>query len=481
MTTTYGAYLEGVRMGETATTGANLFLDVRDGALIDELQQQLDYYRGYQMLGMYLQAEWSHLDPNTFAVVSNGNSNTMASHIIAAVDQNSRTSADLVAEQQLVPPPYTDNLLLADVKNGVQIFRPIQAPVKTSEVDAIVKSFNYGPFSAGDWQLITTAEAVRLADMAYNAGNGDVNRGLVNLGIIGSYTTVTILVMTADDTNSGTNVHGLYNFTKRKLSGTHPTNKYNYILARRLPESNAQGSVAESADVLLAACQPQSYLLDLVGAVLQGTGLYSVYQNSGSYTWNGAQYNKVNSSTTFTQRLPVTSRVYWSSSNANSVTVSNADAIDGYSQGHGQVTTHQSPATATLTANLCTALNGTAGAPGVTRSLQSKTYSYTSAASAPVLTSILVSPYQKNYPTVTPVNCYATGFYSDNTVKDLTGQVTWGVTSTSGLASFAGFPANQLNLTAGEHQDTLTITATYNGPDAPTPVSATGAVTTSFP
>lgn len=66
-------------------------------------------------------------------------------------------------------------------------------------------------------------------------------------------------------------------------------------------------------------------------------------------------------------------------------------------------------------------------------------------------------------------------------MSDLTGQVTWSLTSTKGIAAFDTTVKNQLTLSDTEGNDQVTITATYNGPDAPAQVQASGTVTTSFP
>jgi hypothetical protein len=174
-----------------------------------------------------------------------------------------------------------------------------------------------------------------------------------------------------------------------------------------------------------------------------------------------------------TQPLDLSKLVSWFSTNVSQLDVSNLPGMAG------TVTYHTaSPTNTSVVASLITGFpsGGQAVAPAAAPTVVNVTVPPSQLPgganpNAPVLTSILVTPCNRIYssatgtPPIAEDNYFATGFYSDNSVTDLTNNVTWSVTtaSTNGQGTAVFQAPNILQAPQALGNSTLSITATYQG------------------
>lgn len=460
-------------------SGANMFMDVRKNSVIQQVENFGDYYNTAMLAGLTMLSEYAHVDPNnTAGAVLTGGVNP-ALRISTYQTTFQQKSLELKQALQLYPnPTIASDDVLADLNNKNFVYLPIQGPLK--QADAMSQAHRFNVFGTG-WRytdLQTTANIVSWAQQLgkCNGSTGScINQGLYQLGIIadGSQTEDIIVFVYNDSVadNGAPGIPGSYNLTQNTSQNAAGTGAYNYILMRSYagadvdPPTAAAVAYPESIAVNGWLSPDDSY------AQLTGTGSFSQFSGSGA--------------------VDLTSAMNWDiAEGAEGFSVSNTGPTDIYPDVFwGTITYHANLANGTIAPSLVKGLDCSPGD-------QSCPLTYTDVAGsyglvslptvAPSLVSISVSPYSVNYANTggngtLGVKCYASGFYSDNTVKDFTGAVSWSVTSTSGLAKLDSSQGCQLDLYQAQHDDTVTLTATYNGADAPGQVVGTGVVTTTFP
>jgi trimeric autotransporter adhesin len=133
----------------------------------------------------------------------------------------------------------------------------------------------------------------------------------------------------------------------------------------------------------------------------------------------------------------VTGRATWISSSPNVASVSTAGGARG-----------QAVALVTGTTTISASVDGSTG---------TTTLTVTDA----ILTTIQVTPFSPTLPVGFNANLIATGIYSDNTARDLTGQVTW--TSSAPSIATVSDAGGSRGLLSPVSAGNVTITATYQG------------------
>lgn len=547
------------QLGNAGPTGPNLFADWRSNAILEKQQNLLDLYRSIQVLGLILVSEWSHLDGVTFPVPNSNPSNLVATNINQAIQTLRQMSADLVVEQQQVPPATIGGLsspvddVLVDVSGGVMWYTVMgfeqyyneanlsnnpALPAMTAGIFLDSQAFSLGPWGAGIWRLPSLAEMERLQQLAITVGKGNPTKGLLamgfNLGGDGNGNDIAFLCQgppTAfgfDEIYGGAQVNGqqtygappaayfpgtgggqgpienfslyLYDMTSGnaytpalQAGGNgdflQPGVAFNYFFVRSCPgltsisgvdsdTGQVKGAVGEDTGTLAAlplgtvaaGPSPAQMVSTLTNYVSQVTPTDPFGPVGGLTNFNVSGFNPAYASST----LDVTPAVAWSSSNVTQVDVSN---LSGQS---GNITYHTAtPSGVNITGSLITAVaaNGQAVAPATAPTVAQATFSPSQMPNggnpaAPALTSILVTPCNRLYssaqgtPPVATDSYFATGFYSDNTVQDLTNQVSWSVTTQangSGSAQFSAGVPNLLQVPQSVGTGTVSISASYQG------------------
>jgi hypothetical protein len=466
--------------GSNAPSANYLYVDTRSNAINESLCNQLDFYRAYQVLAFNLLAEYSHADANTFPTgSSNVPTNVLPANITSAVTTMRQMTADLVAEGQLAPPPTiaSDEVF---VGSYYMFYTTIQYQtygkgIGTSVAVSALDSFSLGPWGQHLWNPPTLSAINWLHTAASNAGGGNVITGLQKLGFtVPSNASSSSFYIFINNLNGS-----VYDFNAGVVNNTpgfYPSLLF-YLPARSTPgpTGTLTAMKPEDSGTVNAVSYPQSLA-------------YSGSSNSALVTptypsWNiGAGYfaNTVN--------LAATPNLAWSSSIAASLEISN---IAGQ---QGTVVYHTaSPGSGNVLASIYTsAITQTNGSvvPNTPLQLSTPFSSILSTLTAttptnPTLVSIFITPQNRLYATtnetINQVSLYsdpyfATGSYSDGTYRDLTGQVTWTVTSTASAGNqpyLLTSPAVILKVPSSAGKSNLTITATITVTDPTTLFSYT--------
>ncbi len=503
-------------MGNTSPGGSTLFQDFRTNAIQDEVGKVLDYYRAYQLLGINLLAENAHMESNTLGLSNTQGTNTIFSGIQSADNEIAQVAADLAIEGQLVPPPtlFSDEVLV-DRHSGTMWSLPMQSAETTSQAGY----YHVAGSDQWSWYTPTPDQLSTLRGYALNAGGQNVLTGLQNMGFTGLPTSGDIYVACASNgaysgyQDSSDKWH-VYNLTAGEESTYESFNQipaFGTLLIRNCagyttttgPDNSLTGYLPEDLGNLQAV-QPISLFYDVgVPGYIRGQWSYTVevgYGEQLSESGPNTQNRQFTISTTGSPALPPSWSV--SSDTPSAVSISNVP------QERGTVTYLR--AGQTFDANdqgIASVIIGASGNPQGVTSLSDTTVrvpffqlpplpsnSADFTAPAPQLTSILVTPTNRVFENSLPpggaldVNFFATGFYDNGTVEDLTFKATWSVaqgqSSGTGSAVFNpnGFAStvNQLRMPRSLNGTALTITATYQDPNTTGAVSGSASVETDF-
>lgn len=468
----FSSWLQG-SYGITTPSAENLFLDIRSNKILDEVQSQLDYYRGYQVLGLNLAVEWAHLDPSTFSEVFTSGGNTMPGRVTDVLADIDITTRDLKTEQMMVPPAtIASDDVFVDLRSGTMYYLSIFPVTEAKDIPQQAIDFGLGPWN-NCWYPATIEQSRDLRDLALQLNSDDYISGLKSLGFTGV-------------PDSGLETYcgfpgGEYSTLKwntdEEISRGDGLANYQYILARQCPGilsffDSPAGPQPEDAGTLAATSRPASIVAQPSASGVTAAATYNYIAVNQFVGWI-AEVQRV---------VDVTDLVVWTSSDRGQVTVSNVPASNG------KTIFHSAAPIGEITATLLTA--ATESATMLTNPLTS-TVDFSNLPGTPtnpVVASIMVVPLNQNFDGVGAVGntqvveCYATGFRNDFTVVDLTENVDWSVRSTSGLASFDGVKKNQLNLPLAMGDDSQVIlNVSYEDPESGQTVNGTATITTSFP
>lgn len=400
-------------VGKTNPSGQLLFADWRTNAILEHETDFLLFYQVYQALGLNLLAERSHLDGQSFG--SGGSGNVQAASMAAALGALRELAANVrLASQQVPPVSIESDDVMVDVASEVMWYNQ-QSHLTGEQVEPFLAGFIVGHLH--DWRLPSLAEWQGLRTQALAAGGGNPLVGLQRMGfhvdhgtdflaagplLFNLNTGATTPVQLQSTGGGGDDGHGHSHRVDEAGS-------YHLLVARDCPGEH------EEPGTLRAVATP--------------TGL-----DAGVAAANG---------TTAGTRIDYTPLVAWASSDPSQLDVSNLPAT------LGQLIFHREVPVASVAASLLTGYS--AGAPTSVRGI----VPVLPRGPAPELKSLVLTP---NNRVVSGANVvlYATGQYSDQTVRDLTGNVTWS-------ASQGTFEGNVLRL-AGS--GTVTVTATVNSTTA---------------
>ena len=515
----YAAHLMLENCGLQNPIAGLLYLELRTNAWLEQLQQVQDYYLGCLFLSMNLQMEYANLDPFTFPMVG-GTGNSMAARInlvsLLAYGNNLATPptpgffADVVAAQQLTPPPtigHDDILVDSVAANGARPTFWVQTllPGSSSMPNNLntVGGFALGPWRTGSFRLPSTAEVLNLRDRALVASGGDVLDGLRKLGFqnvpnVAANQAAYVIAVDAPtfldrywlvDLKSGDfaqNSYGdiLYTSTQTNLPAC------SLLLCRSAPSLDEDPGTAIhcATPVALLGVGPESFAVSyptldawnqtsppdqVVSTVVPATDPTAGFLMRSRIVW---------------QFDPPTApfRVLNGLDDVANPPVPPALAAPFVQYLAPVVTPVPDPSTVTLVGQLYTGYQGQPGSIGNVRAapmtlrvplatLQQQPGMPPSI--GPTLSSVLAIPrsFVFSNPSATPyVDCYATGYFKDSTgwpaqVFDLTRPTTiasapvsvaWSVTSPSGLAQFSTVAPNRLVLNAAQGVEAMTITVT---------------------
>jgi len=512
---TANGYLHQQLYGNDSPTAANLFCDVRTNAALTRQQEFLDFYRGYQVLALLLLSEWAHLDGVTFPGTGGSTGNSLAANLPTAQKLSLQMASDLVVQQQQVPLPIIGGEqspiddVLVDVRTNCMWYTTMyfqevvsltadplsQQDIPAGSVDSTLEAFALGPWPAGMWRLPNKAELDSLSTYAMTAGGGNAVKGLEQMGFdlggdADESTPISFLMTgTSDPVGVETNSAGsfplesvvfenefeepisLYTLGQGVVNGDPPSNtSYNFLLVRTCPGLTdfVPGTHAGSALLVAQSSPPHLEPEDPATAVATAvpSSLVPVTAAGGlgvqgqlTYTTPALSRDNING---LTQALDYTKLVCFSSTNSSAVDVSNLPGLQGTLTFHTAT-----PGNATVTASLLTSFTGSALNPAWSNTTCTFT-TLPGTPSTPTLASILVTPDNKVYSVAASGFAqdfyFATGFYSDGSVRDLTDNVTWSTANVSvsggGTPQFAG---NQLQLPQSLGTGNLTLTATFGG------------------
>jgi hypothetical protein len=382
-----------------------------------------------------------------------------------------------------------------------------QQDIPAGSVDSTLQTFALGPWPAGMWRLPNKAELDSLSTYAMTAGGGNAVKGLEQMGFdlggdADETTAISFLMTgTSDPVGVETNSAGsfplesvvfenefeepisLYTLGQGVVDGDPASNtSYNFLLVRTCPGltdftpgtnatvlENVGGPdlpVEEYATVQASPPHvepedPATAVATAVPSTLSPAPAAGGLGVQGQLTYTTPALGRDNLSG-LTQTLDYTKLVCFSSTNSSAVDVSNLPGLQGTLTYHTAT-----PGNAMVTASLLTSFTGSALNPAWTNTTCTFT-TLPGTPSTPTLASILVTPDNKVYSVAASGFAqdfyFATGFYSDGSVRDLTGNVTWSTANVSvsggGTPQFAG---NQLQLPQSLGTGNLTLTATFGG------------------
>ena len=468
----FSSWIQG-SYGITAPSAGNLFLDIRSNAILDEVQTQLDYYQGHQLLGLNLAVEWAHLDPSTFSEVFTSGGNTMPGRVTDVLADIDITTRDLKTEQMMVPPATiaSDNVIV-DLRSGTMYYLQVFPVEEAKDIPQSAVDFALSPWG-NCWYPATVEQSRTLRDLALEIDGDDYISGLKSLGFEG-------LPDSGLETYCGF-PGGYYDTlkwnTNEEIQRGDGLANYQYILVRDCPGilsfyDTPAGPQPEDAGTLAATSRPASITTGQSASGVSATATYNYFAVNQLVGWVAEVQHAVD----------FTDLVTWTSSDNNQVTVSNVPSSNG------KTIFHTASPFGEITATFLTA--ATESGTALTNALTSTTNfsNLPGTPTDPVVTSIMVVPLNQNFDGVGAVGstqvveCYATGFRNDFTVVDLTEDVSWSVSSTSGLAYFDGVRANQLNLPLAMGDDgQVVLNVSYEDPSSGRTVTGTATITTSFP
>jgi len=504
-------------MGNTTPGGSTLFQDFRTNAIQDEVGKVLDYYRAYQLLGINLLAENAHMDSNTLGLSNTQGTNTIFSGIQSADSEIAQVAADLAIEGQLVPPPtlFSDDVLV-DRHSGIMWSLPMQSSEMTVQAD----SYHVAGDDQWSWYTPTPDQLSTLRGYALNAGSQNVLTGLQNMGFTGLPTGGDIYVACASngaytgyqDSSDKWHVYNLTqgeestyeSFTQIPAFGTLLVrNCAGYTTTTYGPYNTLTGYLPEDLGNLQAV-QPISLFYDVdIPGYIRGQWSYTVEVGYGEVINEFGPNTQDLQFTTSTTDAPVIPPSWSVSSDTPS-----AVSISNVPQERGTITYLRAGQSFNdMDQGVASVITSASGNPQGVTSLSTTTSMVpffqlpplpSSAAEfiAPPahLTSILVTPTNRNFEANLPpggalnVNFFATGFYDNGTVQDLTYKATWSVaqgqSNGTGSAVFNpnGFlsTVNQLRMPRSLNGTALTVTASYQDPNTAGMVSGSAAVETDF-
>jgi len=403
------------QVGRPNPTGEWLFSEWRTNAILESETDFLLFYQVHQALGLNLLAERSHLDGQSFG--SDASGNVQAAAMSAALGALRELAANVrLAGQQVPPISIESDDVMVDVTSEVMWYNQ-QSYLTGEQVEPFLADFTVGHLH--DWRLPSLAEAQGLRAQALAAGAGNALLGLQRMGfhvdhgadflvtgplLFNLATGATTPVQLASSGGGDDDGHGHSHSHREEEAGS-----YHLLLARDCPGEH------EEPGTLRAVATPTA-LSATVGAA-QGT--------------------------TAGTRVDYTPFVAWSSSDPTQLDVSNLPAT------LGQLIFHREIPVASVTASLLTSYSpeGPSFVRGTVPTLPR--------GSAPRLESLIVTPNNRVL-AGSNVTLFATGQYSDQTVRDLTGNVTWSTTQ----GTFQG------NVLRFEGTGNVTVTATANATTA---------------
>ncbi len=481
-------------------TQAYMHFPVRTSNFLDQVLQPWQNYAVYQSLAAYQLAEAAH------------SSGTPASEIVSAQVAIDNMARSLQSQRGQVPAYPPSDRVFIDMQYGLMWWMDIQGA--TSYSSATTAYFNptlEGGHSYGDWRLPTfnEAKALQLRGVyAAAAANGHVDfgnpvSGLNTLGFntsgLNSDGEFWVANWEIDDGLFGDDSWSFDN-KSLKFRATHESNNYLYDASgdfpyfmvrtlgpRPLIKIDEPGSISGPKDTWPSQFNntlqewEQPYLATFTGFSNIGTSNNQVTWNSnwnfyigvwtdfalGTSTVSGSGHvdrdGNAGPYSSSTNHPPV----YFNQDDSSRVSVSN------YETNFGAITPHlganqSTPihlfalgyANNTFPTNIQATVNSPISTPQIT------------------LTGLQISPRNMVMSVETTDEAsqqfVATGFYSDGTVEDLTGQVTWTVTGVPNGASFAEGDPGLLKLEKASLPDqptaTLTVQATINVSGNPTKV-----------
>ncbi len=315
----------------------------------------------------------------------------LATTITAALDALREFAAGVRVAQQQVPPVTIATDDVMVDVPGKVMWYNQMSHLEEEQVEPFLEQFTLGPWK--QWRLPTVEELQELRQQALQAGHGNLVSGLQRMGFHLDH---------AGEFLAEGDVH------LDLATGTavgHTEEEVHVLVARDCP------GPGDAPGTLQAVATPT--MLDALVAAVLGT--------------------------TAGARLDYSSLVVWSSSDPARMDVSNLPA------NLGQLFFHQAPGAA-ITASLLTGFDPESFVRGSLARLPPS--------EPPTLTSLVLTP-NNLIVSGTNITMQATGQYSDETVRDLTGTVTWS-------ASQGTFEGNVLRAGPGP----VTITATANATTA---------------
>ena len=504
--------------GNSTPGGSTLFQDFRTNRTLEQVGKVLDYYRAYQLLGANLLAENAHLDSSTLGLSNTQGTNTIASGIESADTQIGLVTADLAIEGQLVPPPtlFSDEVL-ADRHSGLMWSLAVQSDSMTTQAN----SYQVAGDDIWSWYTPTPDQLSTLRGYALDAGNQDLLTGLQNMGFTGLPTgSGDFYVACAgdgaytsyQDSSDKWHVYNLTTGTETTYESFNQIPAFSTLLVRNCAgytttvggEFNSLTGYLPENLGNLQAVQPISLFYDVtIPGYIRGDWNY---QTQVGYYYElveeapSTQTMTFSASTTDAPILPPSWTV--SSDTPSAVSISNVpqergtityvksnQAFDQNDQGVASVIVSASGSPQ----GSITLLTTTCMVPFFQLPpLPSNTANFM--APNPQLTSILVTPTNRVFEAnLAPgenlnVNFFATGFYDNGTVQDLTFKATWSVTKgqSSGTGDAVFNPndfastVNQLRMPQSLQGTALTVTASYQDPHTNGLVAGTAEVQTDF-
>ncbi len=503
--------------GNLTPSGSALFQDLRSNELQEKITRVLDYYRAYQVLGINLLAENAHMDSSTLGLSNTQGTNTIASGISTASTQIAEVVADLAIEGQLVPPPtlFSDDVFVDRHTGAMWAF-----PLQPEQFVTFADSFQLAGVDEYSWYLPTTSQLSGLRGYALNAGGQNVLNGLQAMGFTGLPSSGDIYVACSSDGNpySGAfdnkgdlHLYDLTTGTESTYEDSGNAPEYLVLLVRNSPgyTTTVAGPYSElasyQADTLgnLQAVLPFTLLYDeAVPSLLQATWSYQVLVGYYTFLVEGQGNTHTESFNVSDDQLTLPPSWSVSSDTPGAVSISNVPedrgAISYLRPGQSFDSNDQ---------GVASVITSSSGSPQGSTTLSTTTSmipffqlppfpSPSPSFTAPVakLTSILVTPTNRVFEENLPpggslnVNFFATGFYDNGTVEDLTFKVTWSVaqgqSTGTGSAVFNpnGFATtvNQLRMPQSLNGTELTITASYQDPNTVGVTSGSAAAETDF-
>ncbi len=403
--------LTSANLGSATPSAASYYYDLRVNNTTYQIEAQLDYWRANILLACNVLAEVAH------ATILPSSTTPPATAMNSANEYLQQASLVIQQAQGLVPIGMENDGVLVDQAAQLMWFlvpSPVfqftyngfappnygQDPAPLNYVNSLDTTTQYPDATAAPWQIPTQAQLTTLYNRIQQNPTGQLAAlGFGNWGSPYPYPNFAVLA----PTNGNNNVYGVFDMTTGTVLSSQDQPLPTYCVAvRPLGNDDVLNRTTRYGNAV-----PQDYLTlsvaNQTGTTVTLPAYIQVDLNHGLGDQPVGPYN--------------ISNLCFFTSSSNTVQVSNLQPNSGTVTG---------PANASGPVNVTASYYTNVGVMNATLTLN-----VAPQAANATLTSLLVSPPNPAYASLSgsppTQQFYATGFYSDGTVADLTSQATWSV------------------------------------------------------